>query len=316
MTTTNNDKLLITIGDRTELATVDEVRWQLAEMANDLSVLTTEERAHMNKRLGLIHGWNSSWKADTAMMKAPARFGFCTGLKQLDAMGNTVGQPITKVFMDKTLTETDTLFKSLWAGKGYVPCLTDIPIIGFVDTMKRGVNGTGSAEDALRLCLAMHAPEILRTSLSSICHVGTSPIHGKGVFASRDIKEGELVTLYPATIVGIQRVEGMQTLMNGRYDDKLNKYFSVICPALFIGFDAEVKIMPSLEDVEDPKPGLLGHMINSATTSRLVRKADYDPNINVELAPIMSGIVLGIVAIRPISKGSELLMHYGEHFEF
>ena len=64
----------------------------------------------------------------------------------------------------------------------------------------RGVDGTTEAVQEAELCLKLMATRRENLPLNR-CRVAPSSLHGLGVFATRDIKKGEIVTLYPGDAV-------------------------------------------------------------------------------------------------------------------
>lgn len=152
-----------------------------------------------------------------------------------------------------------------------------------------------------------------------------SNIHGKGVFAKKDIKKGEIITLYPGD-VAIYLPEGNngdKTLSYNFFSDRMaskaeegKNYLDLSKYSYSIDTKHIISGCPDFVD----NPSYLGHMIND----RFV--CDYDkitPEIYLELSmkktnsmfvPIADNIQVAIVARRDIKAGEEIFISYGVQY--
>lgn len=153
-----------------------------------------------------------------------------------------------------------------------------------------------------------------------------SNVHGKGVFAKKDIKKGQIVTLYPGDIA-IYLPEGNngdKTLsynffsdrMSSRAEEGKNYYLDMSRYSCSIDSKHIISGCPDFTD----NPSYLGHMIND----RFV--CDHDkitPEIYFELSlkktnsmfvPIADNIQVAVVARRDIKAGEEIFVSYGVQY--
>lgn len=152
-----------------------------------------------------------------------------------------------------------------------------------------------------------------------------SPVHGTGVFATRDIQAGELVTLYPADAI-VEVIGGsmgncvpsekLQDFCNGsakkmkRVLKNQREYrFNVTDTVGIVGF-------PKF----DQNPAYLGHMINDGARA----------NSNLRSVPIYVAVTLkkmnckfhickatrhvAVIATRDMKKGEECFVSYGARY--
>ncbi len=167
------------------------------------------------------------------------------------------------------------------------------------------------------------------------CRVGTSAIHGLGLFAVRDIHKGEVITHYPAhgfvlskpgtplsddgerlvfgaVIIDSPMVGANQTQLRSPTDEDRKSYHFAVQPDLnIIGY-------PDMTDSHL----LLGHMANDAVAPsddtynhagevRYTHAALASNNAGFE--KIAPGIV-GMIASRPIRVGEEITVTYGYRY--
>jgi len=147
-----------------------------------------------------------------------------------------------------------------------------------------------------------------------------SPIHGKGVFATRDILTNEVVTMYPGDYVFIAHKSNNSKI----------RLTSPICKSMF-GFltkqQYNTALYPYSLHVNDmvsivghPRlvgdPSYLGHMINDAAkpTSSVASHKVYETvsqaKANCEFYNFKGDMHIGIIATRDIAQGEELFVHY------
>lgn len=152
----------------------------------------------------------------------------------------------------------------------------------------------------------------------------TSKIHGKGVFATRDISVGEIITFYPGDYLRIipsgkregfckkGYIHGLHVPQHMSYD-KLNSKDKIKLEMYLYVIDRQIGIMGSPSMINNP--AYLGHMCNDGATSH--RKSDLSTYIKITsikmngITQLLKGSHLAIVACRPITKGDEILISYG-----
>lgn len=150
-----------------------------------------------------------------------------------------------------------------------------------------------------------------------------SEIHGKGVFASKDIKQGELITYYPAHYV-LANIEDNEVLVPGEqvksrglkfnrtikesYSAELTRYYYVCGD-------------PRLKN----KTAFLGHMCNDGATHNCMENDDdaedeYDKNVGrycnaiIKKKPLMPDLSVRVVSLKNIKEGEEILVPYGFNY--
>ena len=144
-----------------------------------------------------------------------------------------------------------------------------------------------------------------------------SPVHGRGVFTTRDVQIGELLTLYPPD--GFSMNVGNNSLV------RLNCDVS----------DAEVKVMIRRYSVGlGPEPGetlvfllgcprlaedpaYLGHRANDSPHAPGLSKRQQklaQRQVNAAIMPIASFAHMALVALQRIPAGTEVLCSYGNKY--
>jgi hypothetical protein len=141
--------------------------------------------------------------------------------------------------------------------------------------------------------------------------VGRSPLHGRGVFATRDIAQGELLTLYPPD--GLAHYEGgMVHCVSGAEDDH---------ETLMMRFYAQ-RISDRLQLLGDPRlfddPAYVGHLINCSVGPHGSKgvdelKASWALH-NAAPVAVHTKLEVAFVATRPIEEGEEVLTYYGRGY--
>ena len=169
---------------------------------------------------------------------------------------------------------------------------------------------------------------LLRGRLSNLhlnrCRISpsTRTAAGNGLFASRDIVQGELITIFPAdailfrnaemeevsgVIYGIARTTGLGSLT----DDAARAY--------------EIRISSRHSIVGDPlmvdDAAYLGHIANDGDCltngddkSRTRYSQKSADEANGVFRDIHQGCHLGLFSLRPISHGEEIFVSYGEGY--
>ena len=169
------------------------------------------------------------------------------------------------------------------------------------------------------------------------CRVAKSNIAGagNGVFACRDIVQGELVTLYPGDAVKIQDDDDSST-QNGGDDGEAAELLWAVEAAdgsrrrpdasmleRAKDYEREVASGSALSVLGDPAraedPAYLGHMINDGVTcDRNALRATYLTEAaivcNVHHFAPGGACHVAVVATRDIAAGEELFMSYGSNY--
>lgn len=145
--------------------------------------------------------------------------------------------------------------------------------------------------------------------------VKESPIHGRGVFATRDIKRGEAVCLYPADYVMLNyNGEVYTTKDNDMKDFDMDYAFS---------WYYKNQLIHIIGNKTKYTPLLCGHLVNDARLNmkeltykkgdekmllnELIKYGYADSNVKLE----KSKYVAYLRACKDIKKGEELLTSYG-----
>jgi hypothetical protein len=177
------------------------------------------------------------------------------------------------------------------------------------------------------VCLSM-----LRARLPSLrlnrCFVGPSgvPAGGQGLFASRNVKEGELITLYPgdALLVWNTAVVGDSSVgvMFGNHVQEMDRNPDRVCTNQARSYELQIRTGYSI--VADPllvdNPAYLGHMINDGSIllgtdneSRTLYSASTHKRHNASVF-LMEGCHFATVATKDILKDQEIFVSYGEGY--
>jgi hypothetical protein len=156
-----------------------------------------------------------------------------------------------------------------------------------------------------------------------------SCIHGKGVFATIDMKKGDIVTFYPPDFLervypaenktGLTRVSYASTLII----EKFGKHFTRIDDTSFLDDyafdfpDSNYSVCGHPGLVDDPS--YLGHMLNDAAKPTSDEKS-FDVYEKVSLAKmncvieVIHNFLVVVRAAQDIKAGEELLVCYGRNF--
>lgn len=151
-----------------------------------------------------------------------------------------------------------------------------------------------------------------------------SKIHGRGVFAKRDIEKFEVITYYPADLVITNRkVEeptgGYVSFLSNRYIAKFGCKMDLDganMNYLDYAFGSDGKTVESIVGCPefDDNPHLMGQFINDCTSHDSSKESikNYEDNYFVGLnCIIIFGIQTVIIAERDIKKDEEILTTYG-----
>lgn len=154
------------------------------------------------------------------------------------------------------------------------------------------------------------------------CDVRPSPLHGDGVFATRDIAPGELVTFFPADALlvweGGDRKNNDCMMLFGAHIPQEERDAKTILDERVGGY--ELYISGQFSAVGDPSrrddPAYLGHLANDGSTCLSGEHVDDYRRASAaaaNAAPVwVEGCHLALQASRPIAEGEEVLYSYGE----
>ena len=142
--------------------------------------------------------------------------------------------------------------------------------------------------------------------------VSASEIHGRGVFATRDIKQNELVTSYPvhALQICMDKIGGPHCFSCWYRDATLKDDYAASNWERYKmygrrGFAADRGIA-FFGDPSVHSPSECGHMVNDPINTG--RRANCFP------CPLVGGVVTAILMSLPVKKGEELLLSYGPDY--
>jgi hypothetical protein len=156
------------------------------------------------------------------------------------------------------------------------------------------------------------------------CEIKNSNIHDRGVFSTKNIKKGELITMYPGDIImpypdgrGKKGEQVRYGIVNSQSLPKKLHISNNTDPnlkhLLYYAFD----LSDNLSIIGHPKmiqdTSYLGHMINDICNEGK-NETKYNQSLskcNVAGKGICNGRYLAIIALKNIKQGEELLMSYG-----
>lgn len=160
------------------------------------------------------------------------------------------------------------------------------------------------------------------------CYIANStiPNAGFGVFAKRDINDGELITLYPGDAVLIDNhkddEDAVMAVMFGSHIKQEDRNFDRVTTSFARGYEMEINDNTSI--IGDPNLGdyaaYLGHFINDGASldsfdqkSREIYLKETLSKFNAAVL-VFEGAHMGAVATRKILKGEEVFLSYGEGY--
>eukprot|EP00966_Prymnesium_polylepis_P192844 4469717-Prymnesium_polylepis.1 len=159
-------------------------------------------------------------------------------------------------------------------------------------------------------------PELALAAMTRATCAGASPLHGLGLFASRDIEREDLVTLYPVHAIG--GTDGSATI-----DEDREHFETVQARAYRIDLphsgarDTWVDVNPLRERV----PGWLGHLANDVATcadpaeAAILGYYDAAATANAVLVPLADAVpLIALTATRKIVQGEEICVTYGHDY--
>ncbi len=161
------------------------------------------------------------------------------------------------------------------------------------------------------------------------CYLSDSKIHGKGVFAKKDISEESIITFYPAHYIaiingGVKVDEANMTkiIMCNKAMEMGLKYSTDINHVYGYKLNNEYKICGDPRIIDDTD--YLGHMINDGARGHASRskpnkldKEIYNKivvKINNASSYYVDRFCVAIISIRDIKKGEEILMPYSYEY--
>jgi hypothetical protein len=177
------------------------------------------------------------------------------------------------------------------------------------------------------ICLALLGTRLPDLRLNR-CFVAPSTIAeaGNGLFASRDIAEGELVTLFPGDAVLIQDSTAEDTsaapvgVMFGSHIKEADRDTSRVTSHEARSYEMEINTYTSIAG--DPligtgDPAYLGHFANDGATLYEFDSASREIYTNATAARcnaanlVVEGAHMATVATAAIAKGNEVFISYG-----
>lgn len=134
---------------------------------------------------------------------------------------------------------------------------------------------------------------------AEMCRVSPSPVHGSGVFATKDVEAGTILTGYPIHAIRISSSNYLLTRDNSKDDGISYKTLDYMVATGHSDFS--VGADPSVHD-----PCRCGHLCND------YRGTGKRPN--AAIMPFFGGIFTSISSLSPIREGEEVLIDYGEGY--
>lgn len=150
--------------------------------------------------------------------------------------------------------------------------------------------------------------------------------HGKGIFATKDLKAGDVITLVPLDYYCIKRNENAYYFYNSTLMNQLNyegkndeEKFTDICNHFKFKIDNN-RFAVSLPHNTDSS-AFLGQYTNDAATTvsskeKYIRSSLENHNAILKQIGGKESFVLAIVATKNINKGDEILRMYGVDYWF
>ena len=151
-----------------------------------------------------------------------------------------------------------------------------------------------------------------------------------GLFATRDLKQGELVTLYPADAtltwpaeeggedngVSVRNTAGQSTMS---LDEAAPFDFKSRAWDYFVRTSSKLGIIGNPAAVDDPS--YLAHLANDSTvctgpgtsTTQYAIESSLGANVGLH-GGSLNGCAIAMIALCPVGEGSELLLSYGASY--
>lgn len=206
--------------------------------------------------------------------------------------------------------------------------LTKEELISRLSAVQEYYKNNPSNFSKIDICLRLLCTRLPNLLLNR-CFVSNStiPLAGNGVFASRDINEGELITLYPGDAVLIDNhKDGVDAVMGVMFGDHINTEDRNIARVTTLSArNYEIGINDSTSIIGDPNIGCsyaayVGHFINDSSAlysfddeSRKLYLTESLRRCN-SMIFVMESSHVGAIATRKIRKGEEVFLSYGEGY--
>lgn len=139
--------------------------------------------------------------------------------------------------------------------------------------------------------------------------VGSSPVHGRGVFAVKALDVGMLVTTYPVHAVFVQPSKEEKKESGLPSQEVVLTPDNQPLPDAHVLSPYRMKLDEWSSFAGDPRihaPHACGHLMNDA------RKTEYAYNVSV--LSLLGGAVNVVVVIAPVAAGEELFFDYGKGY--
>ena len=145
-----------------------------------------------------------------------------------------------------------------------------------------------------------------------------SPIHGRGVFTTRDVSPGEPLTLYPPDAITYRRCGSGPAEVVMRYEPSpAHRAADLKAVAREYSFHVGSPGTVRVEIVGLPElcgdPAYLGHMANDPVGPAQSEKRYNELALrraNASFAPVFSKLSCAVIACRPIPAGTEVVVPY------
>jgi SET domain-containing protein len=188
-------------------------------------------------------------------------------------------------------------------------CVSISALLQPLDTAERAT--VKMISDAHRKYFYILAMSLKLQPGGNLVRAAPSKVHGLGVFAVRDIRKHTCCTAYPIDLLVLHdggSEPGLRPLVvfSRQHRNSEAEAHRRLKKQLF---DYGLDIAPGVAVYADPSthsPGLCGHMINDPRGT--------GAEANCVECPIGGGALIGILTLRDVREGEELLMDYGERY--
>lgn len=161
--------------------------------------------------------------------------------------------------------------------------------------------------------------------LHGCTRVDDSDVHGKGLFACRDFKKGELMTLYAIDVLKVSlKPIGMLTCSSiRRFNDSdsvppVDAWDTSLDMILDLSH-SDVKLYGAPDPLLPTRADALAHYANASVASNSLlhmKQAVVSGRQNGVFGPILCGAVTAVFATRDIARGEEILITYGPSYKW
>ena len=208
----------------------------------------------------------------------------------------------------------------------YASMETVTPWGGRAEALMLPIMSNRNHVDALNICSAADAIKYLMicknlvpSGLGGNIAVRPSSIHGNGVFATSNIPKGKLITMYPADVVSIVE-PGRGSHWYRSNGDEISR----LEVPLYFRYAARVEgtNISLCGDPDKYSPDVCGHIINDGAS---LENNTFGPGEMVCYMKLshrkqncffvsVHDCALGVMSVRDIKEGEELLTGYGAEF--